>query len=278
MRIGLRDLRNTAEDAIGATYRGLSAAQWNYLERRRRRGESVLFSDTFARASFIGGWLARDEAELLFEIAGAVPAGHDIVEIGSYLGRSTAFLATGAGPGATVHAVDPHTSGCLQLGSGEGIDTSKQFQRNVAKVGVEDRVEAHITVSVDAARSYQGRPVGLLFVDGNHSEKAVLDDGREWSPHMAPGSFIAFDDISWHGVASGVQRLVAEGVVAPIAGRVGKIGLCGPAERWPARVRAIVRPYEPAGGRARTFLRGFVPFPKAHMTEHGPEGDPVQGP
>jgi len=267
MRFGLQDVRATTEDAVGAAYRGLSAARVNYRERRRRRGESARFSAAYARASFIGGWLARDEAELLFEIAAAVPDGQDIVEIGSYLGRSTAFLAMGAGPGRTVHGVDPHTSGCLQLGSGEGIDTSKQFRRNMAQVGVEDKVEAHVMVSVEGAHSYQGRPVGLLFVDGNHSEKAVYEDGKEWSVHLAPGCVVAFDDISWHGVEEGVKRLVADGVLPPITSRVGKIGLCGPSARWPARVREIVRPVAPPGG-ARMVLRGFLPLPKPHVSEH----------
>ncbi len=247
-------------DALGALYRGMSAARQNFLERRRLRGESPQFSAAFARASFIGGWLSRAEAELLFELAAAVPPGQDIVEIGSYLGRSTAFLALGAGPGRTVHAVDPHTSGRLQLVKGEPIDTSGQFRRNMADIGASDHVETHVARSVEVAQSYGGRPVGLLFIDGNHSEEAVFADGREWSVHLAPQCLVAFDDIAWTGVDKGVARLVAQGTLPRIDGRVGKIGVCGPPSRWPPRVRAIARPVN-APGRTQAFLRKYIPFP-----------------
>jgi MMP 1-O-methyltransferase len=271
MRFGLEDFRALAEDATGAAYRGLSATRVNYLERRRLRGESERFRDAFQRSSFIAGWMGRNEAELLFELAAAVPPGQDIVEIGSYPGRSTVFLALGAQPGRTIHAVDPHTSGCLQLRKGESIDTSKYFLQNIAEMGVEDRVEPHITFSVDAAHTYTGRPVGLLFVDGNHSEKAVVDDGREWAVHMAPGCFVAFDDIAWTGVARGVDGLVSQGILPPVAGRVGKIGLCGPSKRWPERVRAIAQ-REPSARGARTFFRRFVSLPAAPVNGLGQQG------
>ena len=268
---GRHEARALAQDAIGAVYRGVSAARQNFMERRRLRGESPQFTAAFGRASFIGGWLARSEAELLFELAGSVPTGQDVVEIGSYLGRSTAFLALGAGPGRTVHAVDPFSSGHLQLVKGEPMDTSKQFTRNMDEIGVLDRVEMHVARSVEAARSYRGRPVGLLFIDANHSERAVYEDGSEWSSHLAPECIVAFDDISWDGVTKGVRRLVAEGTLSAIAGRVGRIGLCGPEEQWPRRVRAIASPAE-SGGAGRTLMRRFLPLPPPGANLLGHEG------
>ena len=272
----LGGLKSTSQDALGALYRGVSAARENFYERRRLRGESARFSAAYARASFIGGWLSRSEAELLFELAAAVPAGQDIVEIGSYLGRSTAFLALGAGPDRTIHAVDPHTSGRLQLIKGEPLDTSGQFLRNMAEIGVAERVEAHVARSVETARAYSGRPVGLLFVDGNHSEEAVFADGLEWSAHFAPQCAVALDDIAWVGVEKGVERLVARGTLQPVGGRVGKIGVCGPSSRWPARVRAIARPVGTPGA-TKAFLRRYVPFPKPPASEPAREPQPGAG-
>jgi predicted O-methyltransferase YrrM len=270
MRARLHDFTSRAEDLLGAGYRGLSAARVSYRERRRRRSEAPAFSAAFARASFIGGWLAREEAELLYELAAAVPEGRDIVEVGSYLGRSTAFLAQGAGAGRTVHAVDPHTSGSLQLRAGPGLDTFPQFQRNMAAIDVADRVEPHVTVSAQAAAEYGGRPVGLLFVDGNHSERAVVEDGQAWAPHLADGCFVAFDDFAWSGVRAGLARLVADGVVPALAGRVGKIGICGPAAAWPARVRAIAMPVEGSWPAARRVLRRMATMPRAAGAGNAP--------
>ncbi len=201
--------------------------------------------------------------------------GRDIVEIGSYLGRSTAYLALGAPPGCTVHAVDPFNNGSLQLVRGERMDTSKQFLRNMEEIGVSDRVEAHVGTSVEGAASYRGRPVGLLFVDGDHSAEAVFADGSSWAPHLAPGCLLAFDDITWAGVTDGLRRLADEGVLPPAVGRVDKIGLSGPATGWPARVRALAEPFDPARttvGATRRILRGLV----LPTERSGPNPNPQQ--
>lgn len=243
MPFNLQDVRVAVQDSVRAAHEGLSFGKESFLEKRRLRGESPAFTAAWDTSSFIGGWLGRPEAELLFELAGAVAPGHDIVEVGSYLGRSTAFLALAAPPGCTVHSVDPHTMGNLQRKhSLDWFDTSKQFLRNMEEVGVRHRVESYVATSVDGAHAYRGKPVGLLFIDSRHTETAVYEDGQVWSTHVAPGCFVVFDDIQRQGVTRGTNRLAADGIMAEVAGRVGKVGLCGPAARWPARVRAITRP------------------------------------
>ena len=230
MRFTMDDAISTSRDVAGATRDSFNYPKLRYLERKRVRCESCQFRDAWAKASFIGGFLGRPGAELLFELAAAVPASQDIVEVGSYLGRSAAFLALGAGPGRMVHAVDHHAH-CL--------NTSKLFQVHMEELDVAERVEAVRMVSAEAASCYKGRPIGLLFVDAEHTEDAVFEDGRMWSAHLAPGGFVAFDDIGMPEVARGVKRLVSDGVLPEITGRVGKIGLCGPSLGWPERVRAI---------------------------------------
>ncbi len=227
MPFSLRSARTAAEDAFGAARKGLTFARTNYVERRQFRGESPEFKSAWTTAAFIGGWLRRDEAELLFELAASVASGQDIVEVGSYLGRSTAFIGLGAAPGRTVHAVDPMTS--------------EQFLSNMEKVGIADKLERHTATSVDAAASYQGKPIGLLFVDAIHTERAVLEDGQIWSAHLAPGCTVAFDDVNRPNVMKAVRRLVADGVMPEFVGHVGKVGVCGDRDRLSTRVGAILR-------------------------------------
>jgi len=236
----LSHARTATHDVLGVAHETLRFPKERYIERRRLRTESRQFAEAWAKASFIGGWLGRPGAELLFELAGAVPAGQDIVELGSYLGRSTTFLALGAVPGVTVHAVDPHDEELTRASTGASLlNTANLFRIHIEEVGVADRVQAHRMVSLEAAGSYRGRPVGLLFVDATHTDEAVIEDGRAWSPRLAPGCLVAFDDITTPAVRRGVNRLADDGAIPRIAGRVGKIGLCGPPECWPARVRAV---------------------------------------
>ena len=240
MHPSLSRARAEAHDVLGVARETIAFPKDRYVERRRLRTESNRFTEAWAKASFIGGWLGRPGAELLFELAGAVPEGQDIVELGSYLGRSTAFLALGAGSGVTVHAVDPHDQDLTRETTGASLtNTVDLFRMHMDEVGVADRVCAHRQVSLDAARSYAGRPIGLLFVDATHTEEAVVEDGRAWSAHLAPRCLVSFDDINTPAVKRGVKRLVGEGVIPSLAGRVGKIGLCGPPEQWPERVRAV---------------------------------------
>jgi predicted O-methyltransferase YrrM len=245
-------------DAAAAAYTGFSAALADYRERQGRRGESPAFRQAAERASFISGMVSRREAECLFELAAAVPAGCDIVEIGSYLGRSTAFLAQGATPDGRVHAVDPFVNGFLQRQHGERYNTFDQFERNMRMLHLDAVVTPHAMDSVRAAKEYDGRPIGLLFVDGDHSEGAVVADVVAWSAHLSKGGFVAFDDIKWTGVEAALRRLVQDRVIRPLAGKVGKVGVCGPADAWPSRVRVLARPNAYDDEPSRLNVKSFV--------------------
>lgn len=242
MQFSLSQARSATHDVLGVAHETLLFPRQRYLERRRLRTESPQFADAWAKASFIGGWLGRPGAELLFELATAVPSGQDIIEVGSYLGRSTTFLALGARPGVTVHAVDPHDEELTSASTGASmLNTANLFRIHMEEVGVADRVQAHRMVSLEAAASYQGEPIGLLFVDATHTEDAVVEDGRAWSAHLASGCQVAFDDITTPAVRRGVNRLAEDGAFPRVSGVVGKIGLCGPPESWPPRVRAVAK-------------------------------------
>lgn len=232
--------RRLVTDLALAMRQGFAATRSTFNERRRLAGESAGFREAFASARRIQGWLSRAESEALYELAAAVPADRVIVEIGSYLGRSTAFLALGADDSVPVYAVDPHSGDRSQIDAGlEGIDTSKQFLRNMENVGVSAKVRPMVMTSSKAASEWEGRPIGLLFVDGWHSADAVFDDGTSWGPHLAPNAIVVFDDVNHAEVESGVERLVRNGTVEPLGGRVGKMGICGPRTSWPGRVRKI---------------------------------------
>jgi predicted O-methyltransferase YrrM len=59
----------------------------------------------------IDGWLSDNEGELLFNLAKNCKGEGKIVEIGSWKGKSTVWLASGSksGKNVKVYAIDPHT-------------------------------------------------------------------------------------------------------------------------------------------------------------------------
>src|SRR2546421_2512970 len=131
----------------GAALRGARAAVRDALQ--------SAFEDPAFRAAWevcvsVPGWLDRDAARLLFGLAAHGERNGCVVEIGSYLGRSTILLAVASGE--RVVAVDPH-AGELVAGESEiPADTFPLFLRNVEAAGVADRVDARRQTSLEAAQ------------------------------------------------------------------------------------------------------------------------------
>ncbi len=162
------------------------------------------------RTRDVEGWLTDREGEALFRLARDYGRLGAVVEIGSWKGRSTIWLACGqrAGAGGKVVAIDPHT-GSTEHQTAEGVWTFDEFQRNVSAAGVADLVEPLVMTSREAARTLN-QPVGLIFIDGAHDYEAVRADFEAWFPKVVDGGVMAFNDAdSWPGVF----RLVRERVV-----------------------------------------------------------------
>jgi predicted O-methyltransferase YrrM len=162
------------------------------------RGNVVISNEQRATLDALEGLISSEVGMALAVLASSVPANHVIVEVGCYKGKSTSYLASGAmaGGGARVYAVDPwDTPG--NAGGRFGFDQEKvrhAFHRQLAQAGVTQQVTPVQAFSVDAAKRYVGPPIGLLYIDGSHTEADVLADWRAWSRELAPCGIVAFDD------------------------------------------------------------------------------------
>ena len=170
----------------------------------------------------------EDVMMTLADLAVQVPADQEIVEIGVFHGRTALQLAWGArqGSGAHVTGIDPwdlqgNTYGppftdasprrwahhhVKTLGYGKDITLVQGFSHEVAAKWVDDAGE-------------HPKPVGLLFVDGDHSKEGARRDIEAWAPHLADGARIAVDDYGhpdWPGVKEAVDEMVAEGLLEPV--------------------------------------------------------------
>jgi MMP 1-O-methyltransferase len=159
------------------------------------------------------GWLTDSEGELLYTLARRCTGAGSIVEIGSWKGRSTTWLAYGSkcGSGVPVHAVDPHTgSPNLQRLFGPDIWTYDAFLENIAAASIADIVIPHVQTSADAAAAIT-EPVELVFIDGDHRYEHVRQDAALWLPKIVAGGFIAFHDTDASDfVGPGPKRVVDE--------------------------------------------------------------------
>lgn len=186
---------------IRATYRQLLADQ---IDRLLWIGDESAFARLFGEVWPVLQWDHRPTARRLFEIARGGPGEGVIVEIGSFLGNSTVFLAA-AGRG-TVHAVDPHDDDSMLQVPGDA-QTSERFLATLRQFGADDKVIYHRATSIDTARSWQGGPVRFLFIDGLHTYSDVVEDFESWQPHFGPEHVVLFDDFLWPEVDAAVREL-----------------------------------------------------------------------
>lgn len=178
--------------------------------------ERHAFDSTWQSVEWVPGWFPEGSAVVLYTLMRARPPG-TVVEIGSYLGRSTVFFALTmrqVNPGGRVVAIDPHTGDRQQL---EGLATDRLatfdlFRQHCRAAGVDDLVEPHVAGSLDVSAGWSG-PVDLLYVDGWHSYDAVLADGEAWLPHLSAGGVVVFDDYAaYDEVREAVHDLASRGL------------------------------------------------------------------
>lgn len=160
------------------------------------RADAVLL-DVLEQLPWIEGLMSERELERLATIAADVMPDQAIVEIGSYRGRSSSVMAAAArfGNGARVTAIDlwpqpnqherdlDHAD--RQRGALEAFTATMEAQGWPVTP-----LRAH---SVNIADSWI-QPVGLAFIDGDHSYAAVAHDYHAWGPLVARGGVIAFHD------------------------------------------------------------------------------------
>lgn len=173
---------------------------------RHLRRASRHFRSAWPVIGATDGWISMYEAEVLFALAELVPPGQAIVEIGSYKGRSTITMAAAAPTGVPIYAVDPHTGDRTQVDAGQVVDTWDEFRANLSRAKLTSVIPVRLR-SVEAAASYDGPDVAMLFIDGWHSTDAVIADFESWQPYLAGTATIVFDDRAYAEIAIAIDAL-----------------------------------------------------------------------
>jgi MMP 1-O-methyltransferase len=161
----------------------------------------------------IPGWTRNVEARALAQMAYALEGNAVIVEIGSFFGSSTVFLAgarklRGAGK---VHCVDPFDGSgdpfsvpyynAIILEHGAGSPRG-HFERNIQAAGLSDWVEVHQGKAEEMATEWKTL-IDLLIFDGDQSPAGVRAAYEGWSPWLKPGGVMALHNSAPHEYAEG---------------------------------------------------------------------------
>ncbi len=157
--------------------------------------------------SEIKGFLAPEEASLLYEIALRQAQLGPCVEIGGYCGKSATYIGTACKEaGELLFSIDHHRgSEENQPGwdyfdpevwdeSAGAVDTLPFFRETIRRAELEGTVVPIVGRSIDIAKRWQ-TPLSFLFIDGGHTMEHALNDYRGWTPHVMPGGILAIHDV-----------------------------------------------------------------------------------
>lgn len=160
-----------------------------------------------AAAEAAPGFMPPDEGLALYAAGVRAAEVGPLLEIGTYCGKSTLYLAAAAIDGGGVVVTVDHHRGSEEHQPGweyhdpalvdpvSGlIDTLPVLRRTLQRAGVE-----HIVIPVvgDSARvaGVWSTPLGLVFIDGSHTEEAAERDYAGWAPKVVAGGLLVIHDV-----------------------------------------------------------------------------------
>jgi hypothetical protein len=156
------------------------------------------------------GWASFAE---IYQVAvSKAKGGETFVEVGSWLGRSAAFMAVeifNSGKKIDFHCVDPWIDGGPDLRNTSYYKDLKEspfdiFTRNVAPVS--HLITAHRMPSVEASKLFADQSVDFVMLDGDHNYAGIRADIDAWLPKMKPGAIMSGDDYLWPGVTKAADE------------------------------------------------------------------------
>lgn len=154
----------------------------------------------------IKGWF--NWPELYARAATIAPKKATFVEIGCYLGKSTACLAVEAinsGKDIVIYAIDlwnpENKIGC----------TPADFMKNLNPLGKDKAIINPIQLdSVQAANLFKDESVDFVWVDGDHRYTGAVGDIRAWWPKLKNGGWMGGDDLIHGGVRMAVEEFFGD--------------------------------------------------------------------
>lgn len=141
--------------------------------------------------------------KLYSEMVKRFPSESHFVEIGSWKGKSAAFMAV-----EIINSEKNIRFDCIDLWQdSNGVQTGDQvmemFLKNIEPV--KHVINAVKSDSVEASKSYADGSLDFVFIDGDHSYAGCKRDIEAWLPKMKPNSILAGHDYAW---SVDIQRAV----------------------------------------------------------------------
>jgi predicted O-methyltransferase YrrM len=153
------------------------------------------------------GFMPPAEGMALYETALVYGRTGPLLEVGTYCGKSAIYFGAAARQAGTVLVTVDHHRGSEENQAGwehhdptlvdpetGRMDTLPVFRKNIERAGLEDVVVAVIGTSDTVSRLWNTE-LGLLFIDGGHSEHFANADYVNWAGKIKVGGALAIHDV-----------------------------------------------------------------------------------
>lgn len=164
----------------------------------------------------IKGWFDISQAVAIQQFVKQLPPGSQLVELGSFQGRSSVAIASVLPADSMLYCVD-HFAGSEEHKKWN-LDISNlldAFTKNIERFGVKDKINTLVMSTVEAAAKFEPESVDLVLLDAAHDYDSVKADLLNWYPKLKPGGYLFCDDYEpgWPGVMRAVKTVGLEGKV-----------------------------------------------------------------
>lgn len=146
------------------------------------------------------------------EIARNLKDGQLLVEVGSWKGRSAAYMGVeiaNSGKNVEFCCIDPWQDGGPDL-VGTKFETKRQGQLYDEFLHYTKPVAQFIKpmrmTSLEAVELFEDESVDFLMIDGDHNYPVVKQEIQAYLPKMKKGGIISGDDYLWPGVTQSVEE------------------------------------------------------------------------
>lgn len=211
--VGLSDkINNSLIKFTGRYGRPVSSVETSSLHHFPEALDILRYS---ANTQSIDGMTAPAELKALYFVTLFAPKGN-IIEIGSWLGKSTVYIARALqqkNDGSLVYAVDTFAGNLGKESMYEAPLNDQEtiydrFLKNIQLAGVQKQIKALKMSSEKAAKKKNLTTAAAIFIDGSHEYQDVKDDILRWKSRVKKQGLLILHD--YHPNFPGVIQAAKE--------------------------------------------------------------------
>lgn len=192
----------------------------------KMKSVKVVDLDALAKISLsVPGMITTKVGQLLYSLCYMQELKGDVVEIGSWQGRSASFLARAVSnsKNGQFYAID-HFKGNVGkehfyvIDKDDLSDLKEGFLSNIRRIGLEKDVNLLDMLNEDAIKQLEHSQIRFLFIDGDHTKSGVEKDIELFFPKLMKGSIVVFDDFSnrFPGLIEAVDKVIGERKISKV--------------------------------------------------------------